>query len=97
MLDNVLQDGDIRTSRYAVTRRDRTIHARMREYLYELKHNPLLVTVLPVGTGVAVSVKVSPDGDGAGKRRIREKTEKRSEMKDRQKTGTADSEAIWKC
>lgn len=67
--DNVLQDGDILESRYAVTRRDRTIHARMREYLYELKHNPLLVTsVLPVGDGVAVSVKVSPDGDGAGKR-----------------------------
>ena len=52
--DNVLQDGDILESRYAVTRRDRTIHARMREYLYELKHNPLLVTsVLPVGDGVA--------------------------------------------
>ena len=67
--DNVLQDGDILESRYAVTRRDRTIHARMREYLYELKHNPLLVTsVLPVGDGVAVSVKVSPDGDGTGKR-----------------------------
>ena len=67
--DNVLQDGDILESRYAVTRRNRTIHARMREYLYELKHNPLLVTsVLPVGDGVAVSVKVSPDEVGAGKR-----------------------------
>ena len=65
--DNVLQDGDILESRYAVTRRDRTIHARMREYLYELKHNPLLVTsVLPVGDGVAVSVKVSPDEYGRG-------------------------------
>ena len=65
--DNVLQDGDILESRYAVTRRDRTIHARMREYLYELKHNPLLVTsVLPVGDGVAVSVKVSPDVYGRG-------------------------------
>ncbi len=57
--DNVLQDGDILESRYAVTRRDRTIHARMREYLYELKHHPRLVTsILPVGDGVAVSVKV---------------------------------------
>ena len=37
--DNVLQDGDIIESRYAVERRNRTIHARMREYLYELKHN----------------------------------------------------------
>jgi len=56
--DNVLQDGDIIESRYAVTRRDRTIHARMRDYLYELKHNPVLETsILPVGDGVTVSVK----------------------------------------
>ena len=56
--DNVLQDGDILESRYAVTRRDRTIHSRMREYLDEIKHHPCLVTsVLPVGDGVAVSVK----------------------------------------
>ena len=56
--DNVLQDGDVIQSRFAVTRRDRTIHARMREYLYEIKHNELLQTVvLPVGDGVALSVK----------------------------------------
>lgn len=56
--DNVLQDGDIIESRYAVTRRDRTIHARMREYLYELKHNPALETsILPVGDGVTVSFR----------------------------------------
>ncbi len=56
--DNVLQEGDIMESRFAVTRRDRTIHARMREYLYELKHNDQLETaILPVGDGVTVSVK----------------------------------------
>ena len=56
--DNVLQDGDIIESRYAVTRRNRTIHARMREYLYELKHHPQLETaILPVGDGITVSVK----------------------------------------
>lgn len=56
--DNVLQDGDIIESRYAVTRRNRTIHSRMREYLYELTHNDALGTViLPVGDGVTVSVK----------------------------------------
>ncbi len=56
--DNVLQDGDVVQSRFAVTRRNRTIHARMREYLYELKHHPQLETVvLPVGDGVTVSVK----------------------------------------
>ncbi len=56
--DNVLQDGDVVESRFAVTRRNRTIHARMREYLYELKHHPQLETViLPVGDGVTLSVK----------------------------------------
>ena len=56
--DNVLQDGDIIESHYAVTRRNRTIHKRMREYLYELTHNENLTTaVLPVGDGVTVSVK----------------------------------------
>ena len=56
--DNVLQDGDVMESRFAVTRRDRTIHSRMREYLYELKHNDQLCTdILPVGDGVTVSVK----------------------------------------
>lgn len=56
--DNVLQDGDIIESRYAVARRNRTIHARMRDYLYELKHHPGLETViLPVGDGAALSVK----------------------------------------
>lgn len=56
--DNVLQDGEIIESRFAVTRRNRTIHTRMRDYLYELKHHPLLETaVLPVGDGVSLSTK----------------------------------------
>ncbi|MDY4693188.1 MAG: O-methyltransferase [Blautia sp.] len=56
--DNVLQEGDIIESHYLVERRKRTIYKRMREYLYELKHNPSLVTsILPLGDGVAVSVK----------------------------------------
>lgn len=56
--DNVLQDGDVVESRFAVTRRNRTIHARMREYLYELTHHPRLETcILPVGDGVTLSVK----------------------------------------
>lgn len=56
--DNVFQDGDILESRFAVRRRDRTIHARMREYLYELKHHELLETsIIPIGDGVALSVK----------------------------------------
>ena len=56
--DNVMQDGNVIESRFAVERRDRTIHSRMREYLYELKHNEELITsILPLGDGVAVSVK----------------------------------------
>ena len=56
--DNVLQDGDIIESKYAVVRRDRNIHTRMRDYLYELKHMDGLTTaILPVGDGVTVSVK----------------------------------------
>ncbi len=56
--DNVLQDGDIIESRFAVTRRNRTIHSRMRDYLFELSHHPgLQTTILPVGDGVTLSVK----------------------------------------
>ena len=60
--DNVLQDGDIIESRFAVERRNRTIHSRMREYLYELKHHKLLETsIIPLGDGVALSTKVSEE------------------------------------
>ncbi len=56
--DNVLQDGDVIESRYAVVRRNRTIHSRMREYLYELTHHPQLETsILPVGDGITLSLK----------------------------------------
>lgn len=56
--DNVLQDGDIIESHYIVTRRNRTIHKRMREYLYELTHREDLVTaVMPIGDGITVSTR----------------------------------------
>lgn len=56
--DNVLQDGDLIESRYAVTRRNRTIHSRMREYLYTIKHmDGLSTSVIPIGDGVTISVK----------------------------------------
>ena len=57
--DNVLQDGDIIESHFIVTRRNRTIHKRMREYLYELTHRDDLTTaVLPIGDGITVSTKI---------------------------------------
>lgn len=56
--DNVLQDGDIIESRYAIKRRNHTIHSRMREYLYVLKNSKEFTTsIIPIGDGVALSVK----------------------------------------
>ena len=56
--DNVLQDGDIIESRYGVVRRNRTIHSRMREYMYEVKHmDGLETTIVPIGDGITMSVK----------------------------------------
>jgi predicted O-methyltransferase YrrM len=57
--DNVLQDGTVVQSRYSITRRDRTIHSRMREYLYAITHMEELETaVVPIGDGVTVSTRV---------------------------------------
>lgn len=56
--DNVLQDGGLLDSKYIVERRKRTIHTRMREYLYALKnHEALETSIIPLGDGVALSVK----------------------------------------
>jgi predicted O-methyltransferase YrrM len=56
--DNILQEGELIESKYAVIRRNRTIHNRMREYLYALTHNEELeTTILPVADGVALSAK----------------------------------------
>ena len=63
--DNVLQDGDVIESRFAVERRNRTIHSRMREYLYELKHHEQRETsILPLGDGIALSVKRAAEDNG---------------------------------
>ncbi len=56
--DNILQEGEIVESRYAVTRRNRTIHTRIREYVYELSHSEDFVTsIVPIGDGITLSVK----------------------------------------
>lgn len=63
--DNVLQEGALIESRFAVERRNRTIHARMREYLYTLKHcDELITAILPLGDGVALSTKKQADKKG---------------------------------
>lgn len=57
--DNILHDGDVIESRYAVNRRDRTIHSRMRHYLDFLMHHDKLETIcLSLGDGVTVSTKI---------------------------------------
>lgn len=56
--DNVLQEGDLIESHFAVERRNRTIYKRMRDYLYRLKHDERLETsILSVGDGAAVSFR----------------------------------------
>ena len=56
--DNILQEGELVESRYAVTRRNRTIHTRIREYVYVLTHSKDFVTsIVPIGDGITLSVK----------------------------------------
>lgn len=56
--DNVLQEGELIESRFAVERRNRTIHSRMRDYLYTVKNSEELeTTIIPIGDGVTLSVR----------------------------------------
>ena len=56
--DNVLQEGDLVESKFATRRRDRTIHTRMREYMYQVKNMPELeTTIVPIGDGITMSIK----------------------------------------
>ncbi|MDD5900595.1 MAG: O-methyltransferase [Lachnospiraceae bacterium] len=76
--DNVLQEGTIVESKYTIPRRERTIHMRMREYVYALKHMEELETVvLPVGDGVTLSVKRTDKNAFFGKDRTGTEKENR--------------------
>ncbi|SEF77876.1 MULTISPECIES: O-methyltransferase [Lachnospira] len=58
--DNILQEGEIVESHFTVARRDKTIHTRMREYVYTLTHHKDLITsIVPIGDGITLSVKRS--------------------------------------
>lgn len=61
--DNILTGGDILESRFVVTRRNRTIHKRMREFLEKVTQDPKLSSaVLSVGDGVCLTSKIAdPD------------------------------------
>ena len=55
--DNILQEGSIIESKFAIDRRDRTIHKRLREYLRALTSDKNLTTsIIPIGDGVALSI-----------------------------------------
>lgn len=56
--DNVLQDMTLLDCRFALERRERTIHKRMRDYLWLIKHTEGLTTsIIPIGDGAAVTFK----------------------------------------
>ena len=56
--DNVLKEGEILESKFVLTRRNRTIHKRMREYLTVISSDERLRTVLlETGDGAALSVR----------------------------------------
>ena len=58
--DNILQENLLLESRFFVERRQRTIHKRMREFLWMLKENPELEkSIIPIGDGVSISIKKS--------------------------------------
>ncbi|OUQ60040.1 methyltransferase [Tyzzerella sp. An114] len=59
IVDDVLQGGDIAQSRFEVPRRQRTIHKRMRNFLWDISHSDLLESsIIPIGDGVALCVKI---------------------------------------
>jgi len=56
--DNILQDGLLVKSRYAIPRRQRTIHGRMREFVKLLMNHPeLTTTTQAIADGVCVSYR----------------------------------------
>ena len=56
--DNILQQEELLESRFAVTRRNRTIYKRMREYLRAITGDPDLQTlILELGDGAAVTYR----------------------------------------
>ena len=63
IVDDVLQCGDFAKTRFAVPRRQRTIHKRLKNFLWDISHTDVLTSaIVPIGDGLAVCVKVKePD------------------------------------
>lgn len=63
IVDDVLQGGSIAKTRFSVPRRQRTIHKRLRNFLWDISHTDVLTSaIVPIGDGLAVCVKTKePD------------------------------------
>lgn len=58
IVDDVLQGGTIAQTRFSVPRRQRTIHKRLRTFLWDITHNEALETsIIPIGDGMALCYK----------------------------------------
>ncbi len=58
IVDDVLQGGGIAQTRFSVPRRQRTIHKRMRNFLWDISHHECLESaIIPIGDGVALCYK----------------------------------------
>lgn len=56
--DNIFKDGEMLESKYAILKRDRTIHKRMREFLHEIMTDKDFDSnILNIGDGISVSIK----------------------------------------
>lgn len=59
IVDDVLQGGSIARTRYSVPRRQRTIHKRLRTFLWDITHHEALETsIIPIGDGMALCYKI---------------------------------------
>ena len=57
--DDVLQGGNIAKSRFSLERRQRTIHKRMRNFLWDISHLDCLESsIIPIGDGIVMCTKV---------------------------------------
>ena len=56
--DNILQEGDIIESTFAIKRRNRTIHKRMREFLEVIHNDPdFVVNTMDIGDGITIAIR----------------------------------------
>ncbi len=57
--DDVLQGGNIAKSRFSLERRQRTIHKRMRNFLWDISHLDCLESsIIPIGDGIVLCTKI---------------------------------------